>query len=196
MKKSSCIFPFSLFFCREHSLRVYGHRVTVVVIGKRKWHRHPCKGTAALRLIGKDRGGRSAVLGWRLALALLRVRVLGTRVREQGVATRVNRRAERAGVLSREMNVIVIAHVRHDLTAQRAPPPLVAVTLSLKYLRYPPIFQLCNNERNHRVSECLPENASPRHLSISGSLFFSLSLSLNVYICMYICLSLSLIFFF
>lgn len=200
VKKSSCIFPLSLSLSpprksREHSLRVNGHRVTIVVIGKRKWHRHPCKGTAALRLIGKDRGGRSAVLGW-LALALLRVRVLGTRVREQGVATRVNRRAERAGVLSREMNVIVIAHVRHDLTAQRAPPPLVAVTLSLKYLRYPPIFQLCNN-RNHRVSECLPKM---RHRVISLFLalfFFSLSLSMYIYIYIsFYALFLSPIFFF
>lgn len=66
--------------------------------------------------------------------ALLRVRVLGTRVREQGVAARVHRRTERTGVLPGEMHVIVIADVRHDLTAQRAPPPLVAVTLSLKYL--------------------------------------------------------------
>lgn len=66
--------------------------------------------------------------------ALLYVRVLGARMREQGVAARVHRRTERAGVLPREMHVIVIAHVRHDLTAQRAPPPLVAVTLSLKYL--------------------------------------------------------------
>lgn len=65
---------------------------------------------------------------------LLRVRVLSARMREQGVTARVHRRAERAGVFAREMHVIVIAHVRHDLTAQRAPPPLVAVTLSLKYL--------------------------------------------------------------
>jgi hypothetical protein len=65
---------------------------------------------------------------------LLRVRVLGTRVREQGVAARVHRRTERTGVLPGKMHVIVIADVRHDLTAQRAPPPLVAVTLSLKYL--------------------------------------------------------------
>jgi len=66
--------------------------------------------------------------------ALLRVRVLGARVREQGVAARVHRRTERTGVFPGEMHVIVIADVRHDLTAQRAPPPLVAVTLSLKYL--------------------------------------------------------------
>lgn len=70
----------------------------------------------------------------RAVLLRVRVRVLGTRVREQGIAARVHRRAERAGVLPGEMHVIVIAHVRHDLTAQRAPPPLVAVTLSLKYL--------------------------------------------------------------
>jgi len=68
--------------------------------------------------------------------ALLRgyARVLGTRVREQSVAARVHRWAERAGIFSGEMHVIMIAHVRHDLTAQRAPPPLVAVTLSRKYL--------------------------------------------------------------
>jgi len=64
----------------------------------------------------------------------VRVRVLHTRVREQSVAARVHRWAERTGVLPGEMHVIVIAHVCHDLTAQRAPPPLVAVTLSLKYL--------------------------------------------------------------
>lgn len=70
----------------------------------------------------------------RVRAILLRVRVLRTRVREQGIAARVHRRAKRAGVLPREMHVIVIAHVRYDLTAQRAPPPLVVVTLSLKYL--------------------------------------------------------------
>lgn len=103
---------------------------------------------------GSDRLEGIAALDPRLSsrVLLLRVRVLGTRVHEQCVAARVNRGTEPAGVLSREMHVIVIAHVRHDLTAQRAPPPLVAVTLSLKYLRYPPIFQLCNN-RNHRVSK-------------------------------------------
>lgn len=50
------------------------------------------------------------------------------------------------------MHVIVIPYVCHDLTAQRATSPLVHVILSLKYLWYPPIFQLCNN-RNHRVSK-------------------------------------------
>lgn len=100
-------------------------------------------------------------------------------MREQRVATRVNRRTERAGVLSREMHVIVIAHVRHDLTAQRAPPPLVGVTLSLKYLRYPPIFQLCNN-RNHRVSASLTKM---RRRVISLFLAFSfLSLSLFFFV--------------
>lgn len=128
------------------------------------------------------------------ARALLRVRVLGTRVREQCVAARVNGGAERASVLSREMHVIVIAHVRHDLTAQRAPPPLVAVTLSLKYLRYPPIFQLCNNRNHHRVSASQPKSASrlSRHLSISGFLFFSIYLSLSLSFYLPICLPLSL----
>lgn len=69
-----------------------------------------------------------------LRLLCVHARVLGTRVREQGVATRVHSRAERAGIFPGEMHVIMIAHVRHDLTAQRAPPPLVGVTLSLKYL--------------------------------------------------------------
>lgn len=70
----------------------------------------------------------------RRVYVLLRIPVLGARVHEQAVVARVHRRAERAGVLAREMYVIVIPHVRHDLTAQRAPPPLVVVTLSLKYL--------------------------------------------------------------
>lgn len=61
-------------------------------------------------------------------------RVLHARVREQRVAARVNGRAERTGVLSGKVHVIVIAHIGNDLTAQRTPSPLVHVTLSLKYL--------------------------------------------------------------
>lgn len=64
---------------------------------------------------------------------LRRVRAL-LRVDACVLCTRVHRWTERTGVLAGEMHVIMIAHVRHDLTAQRAPSPLVAVTLSLKYL--------------------------------------------------------------
>lgn len=141
---------------------------------------------------GRSGLSRSAMLDPQLKVrggvyALLRVRVLGARVREQGVAARVYRRTERTGVLPGEMHVIVIADVRHDLTAQRAPPPLVAVTLSLKYLWYPPIFQLCNTttettvSAKHRISRehgrPAARDALPRlaawHRSISGSVLFA-----------------------
>lgn len=56
----------------------------------------------------------------------------------------------------------MIAHVCHDLTAQRAPPPFVVVTLSLKYLWYPPIFQLCNTTTETTVSA--------KHLVLARSL--------------------------
>lgn len=81
--------------------------------------------------------------------------MFGTGMRKKCVVTSVDGRTKRTGIVSGIMHVIVISHVGHDLTAQWAAPPVIQVTLSLKYLWYPPIFQVCNN-RNHSQQEQSP----------------------------------------
>lgn len=80
--------------------------------------------------------------------ALLHVGVLSACVREKCITACINSRTQWTSVFAWEMHVIMIPYIRNDLTAQRATPPLVRVILSFKYLRNPPIFELCNN-RNH-----------------------------------------------
>lgn len=62
---------------------------------------------------------------------------------QERIAAGVHGRAQTARVLSREVHVVVVAHVAHDLPAQQAPFAFVQRVHFLEYLRDTVRLELC-----------------------------------------------------
>lgn len=82
--------------------------------------------------------------------------MLGSRMHQQRVASRVNSRTVLTRIFAGKVHVVVVAHVAHDLAAQQAATPFVTVAHLLEELRDAPRFQFywaSKSNSNGRVAD-------------------------------------------